>query len=224
MFNCFKKEKDRGPEIHYPKPEPLPRFNGEIEAVIIFVGHQIEEYGRDYGMRTYNKIKENHHNREWVGELLAKFKYKYPSAKVHLGRLRKEESDHYSKYCSKSKKFVKKLISDNGYNSKKVLCLEMHYNGASVPEARGAYNMVSDHRSALLSYPNIKRWTHEHNINLRKTYKYRDKVTGNKIYLKGVGFKSSGRGTKWIKSMTSFFTSTTALSSTFSSSLKFPGQ
>ena len=62
MFNCFKKPVDRG------NPAPV-RSNDrnvnvqEIQAWIIFVGHQDPEWGTDYGTRTYTKIKEQGGNK-----------------------------------------------------------------------------------------------------------------------------------------------------------------
>lgn len=194
-FPCQKR--GRGPVL---SRETSSVNTSKVEAVFWIHGHQDKEYGNDYGTETYNDIPENHSNKAMI-EMVFK-KYRKESGKImqfHLKRI--ESSSRYSRYCSRIKREIKKICKLNSINVKNTLVIECHYNAADVPEARGGKAMVGDHRSAIFSYPIITRWCEKYGIKKRRSYQYISKETGEKVTLKGVHKKTSGRGSGWLNAM-----------------------
>lgn len=202
MLNCFKKPRDRG------APAPV-RSNDtalnpqEVQAYFFFVGHQDAEFGNDYGTRSYNHIKEQPANK-MLANRLANTPQLGPrpnNAPVHVV-LRPYGRGDYDKYCDYAKSELKRICKEEGYDIKKVVCIELHFNAASIPEARGVEAWVSEHRSALFASPIVNAWSLQFGIVKREHYNYTE-TDGTLTKLRGVKMSQTANGTGWIKAINS---------------------
>lgn len=192
-----KKKRDRGPS-KIPTL-PTPHAQPEIQAWIFFISHQDQAYGPDYGTRSYNKVKEQPANRMLVEKLMAKVNGVH---NVHMV-LRSQSRGDYGAYCSYAKSEVKRICNQFGYDPERVAVVELHFNAASVPEARGYEIFVSNHKSAIFSYPIGVKWSDDFGIVPRGKYDYIDSEKNRKVILTGIKLRQSGSGLGWVKAVSS---------------------
>lgn len=158
--------------------------NGKkIHGILMFVGH----YNDAYGTRTYNKIKEMHSNLKTAEMLASGWTGLLTDVELEVARRRKS---NYKSHCKDSRKQIKDFAKRIGCKPENILAIEMHYNAASVPKARGGYFMLEkgDQRSVIAGQILIDHFVNNTPMTYRKDYQDIDGLEG----------MDSGRGFGWI--------------------------
>ena len=182
MFDCFKK-KEREPKTTPGQERDVdiarPSKN-DIKAILFYAGHLPSRYGT----RTYNRIEEHFSNALTVDLLVKEWK-KTPI------RRRQRKTESYKTYCAQVQKDIKEYAKDIKCELKEILVIELHYNAASVPEARGGYFMIKDgdDRSASIGKTLIDHFVDNTPMSYRKSYKGKEGIRG---------VDSERRGSGWI--------------------------
>ena len=177
MFSCFKK-KDRGPSE--TKPVEYVETVG-VKTIALIAGHQ--ENG---GARAYNEAEENEVNSRLVEEIIRSM----PNHKIIT---RKRGHGSYSSEMKKHAKFCR--------DNKAEIAIELHFNAAGVPEARGAEALIKYGALDTISLAGmiVDKWCTQFDIKKRGNYrsvkgvkalKSRDRGAGFVNYMESYGIKA----------------------------------
>jgi N-acetylmuramoyl-L-alanine amidase len=171
MLRCFKR-KDRGPSAKPVESKPPSK----VKTVAIFAGHQ-----KNGGARTYNNREENEVNTRLVNRIIKLL----PNHNIVT---RERLTSSYGSEMSKHASFAKKEGAE--------LAIELHFNAAGIPEARGAEALIAygKEKTAHTAKMIVDKWCQKFKIAHR----------GNHLGLKGVkGLKSKNRGSGFVSKMES---------------------